>query len=213
MISSGVAFVIICSLFFLARHLMLNTYVRYMSLNNSRMLTGEELAMEMAKAKRRPTVSVEYAQGVLTDHYNAISNTVYLSSTNFYGRSIGALAIATHEVGHACQTFHSRFLPSISYPVCALTGFLTLVCNHKGTILLFLAYIPFAALQLVVLLVELNASRRAKRWIRDSGKFTQPDYLGACKVLNAAAFTYVAVFFTCLIHVLHLSYLSKLLVF
>lgn len=56
-------------------------------------------------------------------------------------------------------------------------------------ILLFAAAVVFS---LITLPVEFNASRRAKALLRDGGYLTQDELVGAGKVLNAAALTYVA---------------------
>jgi Zn-dependent membrane protease YugP len=63
--------------------------------------TGGELARELLDELLLPEVTTEVTQS--GDHYDPIKKAVRLSEDNFNGRSLTALTVAAHEVGHAIQ--------------------------------------------------------------------------------------------------------------
>jgi len=65
-------------------------------------------------------------------------------------------------------------------------------------------YAILTGFQLITLPVEFDASNRAKRILRESGIVMADEADGVNKVLNAAAWTYVAAFLSALTHLLHL---------
>lgn len=61
--------------------------------------TGGELAKHLAERFQLPiTISIKES-----DHYDPSSKTVGLQESNFGGKSLTAMAIAAHEIGHAIQ--------------------------------------------------------------------------------------------------------------
>ncbi len=63
--------------------------------------TGGELAQHLVKKFKLNGVSV--GQTDLGDHYDPEAKQVNLSAANYSGRSLPAVAVAAHEVGHAIQ--------------------------------------------------------------------------------------------------------------
>ena len=63
--------------------------------------TGGEIARELLDAVALPNVRVEATDS--GDHYDPLEKIVRLSKANFAGRSLTALTVAAHEVGHAIQ--------------------------------------------------------------------------------------------------------------
>ena len=64
--------------------------------------TGSELAQHLVERFELEGVSVE--EGVEgQDHYNPEEQRISLSPSVFHGKSLTAVAVATHEVGHAIQ--------------------------------------------------------------------------------------------------------------
>ncbi|HOV73103.1 MAG TPA: zinc metallopeptidase [Candidatus Hydrogenedentes bacterium] len=141
--------------------------------------------------------------GELTDHYDPRTRMLNLSEDIYYGRSIAALGIAAHEVGHAiqhAQLYGPLALRNIIYPVCGLGStlafplfFIGLIANFgvlmQVAILLFTLAVFFTVLTLPV---EFNASRRALLALENGGYLTADELYGARKVLSAAAMTYIA---------------------
>ena len=158
--------------------------------------------------------------GELTDHYDPRTRMLNLSESVYYGRSIAALGIAAHEVGHAIQ--HARMysplmLRNIVYPVCSLGStlafplfFIGLIANIKIllpiAILLFTLSVFFTVLTLPV---EFNASRRAMAALRQGGYLEEDELVGARKVLTAAALTYVAAALMAILQLVRMLLLSR----
>ncbi len=68
--------------------------------------TGGELARHLIDRFELTGVGVEET-GPMRDHFDPQARMVRLSPDNYHGRSLTAVAVAAHEVGHAIQ-FHRR---------------------------------------------------------------------------------------------------------
>ena len=66
-------------------------------------LSGAEVAQRMLQAHGIHDVKIVSVEGTLTDHYNPQTKTVNLSHDVYYGRSVAAAAVASHECGHVVQ--------------------------------------------------------------------------------------------------------------
>lgn len=182
-----------------------STYSRYLEAPNSRGVSGLEGARVLLDSAGLWNVSIEGTPGELTDHYDPRAGTLRLSRDVAHGRSVAALGIVAHEVGHAQQ--HARgYLPlrvrtglvpvvnlgtSLGY-VFFLLGILFRPLSELVWvgILLFSSGVVF---MLVTLPVEWNASRRALGMLHSSGLVaTKEELAGARKVLSAAGLTYIA---------------------
>ena len=152
---------------------------------------------------RLSSVPIERVPGQLSDHYDPRSRTVRLSESTFDHPTPAAIAIATHEVGHAIQ--HARayaplVLRNTLAPVAMLGSNLAMILLMVGMFLhamglVYLGIIGFSAavvFTLITLPVEFDASRRAKELLPQLGLVVAGEQAGVAKVLNAAALTYVA---------------------
>ncbi|MEO1750039.1 MAG: zinc metallopeptidase, partial [Pseudomonadota bacterium] len=63
--------------------------------------TGGELADHLVAHYGIDGVGVEETKPGQGDHYDPETRTVRLSPDNFHGSSLTAVAVATHEIGHA----------------------------------------------------------------------------------------------------------------
>lgn len=167
-------------------------------------MTGYEAARRMLDANGLYDVPVEPIQGHLTDHYDPISRVVRLSEPVYYERSIAAVSVACHEVGHAIQhqvhypmlVMRHKMFPVVNFasgvaPLMILAG----LFFQQFNFLLGLGIIFFSAavaFQLITLPVEFNASSRARDLMVAEGYIGNQEEHGVAKVLNAAALTYVA---------------------
>jgi uncharacterized protein len=173
--------------------------------------TGKGIASLMA-ATLNLHPKIQMIDGFITDHYNALTNSICLSSPVYHGSSIAAVAIASHEVGHAQQSFGivHKFLPRVPYLTIALLGFSVLFIPTSYLYTLLTIYVFFIGIQLCWLFIELDASRRAKKWWRSGEKCTLSDYQRICNVLSIAAFTYAFGLVSSLGHLLNIiSFLSR----
>lgn len=179
------------------------TFKANLKKENSKKITGMEVARMILDKHDLQKVYVVKTGGYLSDHYDPRRKVVRLSAEVYEGTSISALAVAAHECGHAIQDkegysymrFRSFIFPvvnvatSISYYI-ILAGFLFELLNlvYIGIALTCLGLL----FQIVTLPVEFNASSRAKKEIIDLNLADELDASGVKNVLLAAALTYVA---------------------
>jgi uncharacterized protein len=166
-------------------------------------LSGAEAADRMLGAAGVEGVRIEPVEGFLSDHYVPGQHVLRLSPGVYQSRSLAALGIACHEAGHAIQD--DRRYPLLVarnalVPLAAVGGNLAWIIILAGFVLgwfgLILTGIAVFSLsvffQLVNLPVEFDASRRARIALVDSGMIDADEAPVVARVLNAAAWTYVA---------------------
>lgn len=177
---------------------------KYKKVANSYGLTGAQAAQRILQNEGLHHVRIECLSGEDGDHYDPSSNTVRLSRSNFQEASVTAVGVAAHECGHAIQ--HAKGYAPISIrsalvPAVNITNRLSMPIIILGVILSWnqtliqigiWAFALTVIFQLVTLPVEFNASSRAMAKIEQYGLLTNEEQRGCKKVLNAAAFTYVA---------------------
>lgn len=186
----------------MAQAFVKSTFNRYAQVGVASGISGAQAAAELARARGVP-VRIEPTHGQLSDHFDPTSNTLRLSPDVYGGRSVAALGVAAHEMGHALQKADNYF------PMYIRSGLVPLVNFSSGIsiwvlfaglwfhseflqtagILLFSAAVVFA---LVTLPVEFDASARAMKILRADGIVNDREAAGVRKVLTAAAMTYVA---------------------
>ncbi|MFP4561302.1 MAG: zinc metallopeptidase [Thiohalorhabdus sp.] len=172
--------------------------------------TGGELAAHLLDRLGLADVRVEMAdQG---DHYDPERKVVALLPDHYHGRSLTAVAVAAHEVGHALQDqagyrpLHLRgrlvrlaqgLQRTGSVVVMAAPLFVLVSRSPSGLLLPLLAGLisvgAAAVVHLITLPVELDASfRRALPVLEQGGYLPAEDRKPARRILSAAALTYVA---------------------
>jgi Zn-dependent membrane protease YugP len=167
-------------------------------------LTGGEVARLILRSRGIDSVTVEPVKGVLSDHYDPRTKTLRLSEAVYDVPSVAAAGIAAHEVGHAFQDvddygpleFRTNIVPLVKVastvaPLLFMGGLAIQVqpVIWAGAILFGVS----SLFSLVTLPVEFDASRRAMMHLERLGIIQNEAELdGAKKVLNAAAWTYVA---------------------
>ncbi|MCA9196695.1 MAG: zinc metallopeptidase [Planctomycetales bacterium] len=164
-------------------------------------LSGAAAARYVLDSAGLQNVMIEQVPGQLSDHYDPRTKVLRLSSDVYNRRSMAAVGIAAHEAGHAIQDA-TRYAPLVvrnaAVPLANVgTGSagLLFMIGLSFPPLLILAILLFAAgvfFQLVNLPVEFDASRRAKKQLVELGVVAPNDMGPVNKVLNAAAWTYVA---------------------
>ena len=181
------------------------SYKRYSKINNSKNLSGKEVARMILDRNGLNNVTVGKISGTLTDHYTPSRKNIDLSEEIYSGKSIAAVAVAAHECGHAIQDkeaysflkFRTNLVPLVnitSYisPILIAIGFGSQIA---GIATLGIAFLFVGLLfQLVTLPVEFNASTRGKKQLEELSLIEKSDKKGAKSVLKAAALTYVAGF-------------------
>jgi Zn-dependent membrane protease YugP len=187
-----------------------HTMEKYSEPANRYSFTGGQLARDLLNQAKLQHIKVEKTES--GDHYDPLEKTVRLTADKFNGRSLTAITVAAHEVGHAIQD-------EAGYPPLALRTRLVqwvAPAEKLGAGILMLAPVimglsrsPAAGLLLAVgglltlgsmalvhaltLPMELNASfARALPSLERGRYLIDGDLPHARRLLKAAAWTYVA---------------------
>ena len=172
--------------------------------------TGGELARHLLDRFDMKEVKVETTE--LGDHYDPLTKVVRLLPDNYNGKSLTAVTVAAHEVGHAIQD-KTRYKPlhertklvrvaqgaekAGSFIMMGIPIIAGLTRSPAGGVFVFMAGLAVmsigALVHLVTLPVEWDASFRRALPVLEQGHYISPkDMEGARKILTAAALTYVA---------------------
>lgn len=176
----------------------------YSQVGLSNGMSGAEVAQTMLRENGIYDVRVTSVEGMLTDHYNPEEKTVNLSADVYYGRSVAAAAVASHECGHAVQhqvAYAPLKLRSAMVPVLTISSQYMQWVLLAGVLLLRTTPIPLAIgvvlfglttlFSFITLPVEFDASRRALAWIKTNSIVNEREYGFAKDALWWAAMTYV----------------------
>ena len=172
--------------------------------------TGGELAKHLIKRFSLKDVEVETTE--LGDHYDPIEKKVRLLPEHYDSKSLTAIAIAAHEVGHAIQdhqgdkrlAIRTKMVPIVnllarwSVVIISLSPVIGIITRHPipFSLLLFLGLSGFIArmmIHAVTLPVEFDASfSKALPILREGDYVSQSNEKAVSHVLRAAALTYVS---------------------
>ena len=184
-----------------AQYRVKSTYAQAMQMPAP--LSGAAAARYILDKAGLQDVPIESTQGELSDHYDPRDRTVHLSADVYHSRTIAAVGIAAHEVGHAIQHAHG-YLPlamrNVAVPAARFGPGVFLVLIILGMLfsqpyLIVLGLVAYAGLvvfQLVNLPVEFDASNRAKQVLSELNIVDAQGAIAVRSVLNAAGWTYVA---------------------
>jgi len=172
--------------------------------------TGAELARHLLDRLDMKHIKVEMTE--MGDHYDPATKTVRLMPDKFSGKSLTAVTVAAHEVGHAIQD-HTGY-----QPLAERTRLVRVAHGAEKVGGMVMMGIPIAAalarsrvasvrvmvagmatmgvatlVRLLTLPVEWDASFRRALPVLQQGNYLSPeDEQGARRILTAAALTYVA---------------------
>ena len=172
--------------------------------------TGGELAKHLIKRFSLKDVEVEVTE--LGDHYDPIEKKVRLLREHYESKSLTAIAIAAHEVGHAIQdqqgdkrlAARTKMVPIVdkvarwSVGIIYLSPVIGIITRHPMpfSLLLFLGLSGFIARMMVhavTLPIEFDASfSKALPLLREGNYVSQSEEKAASHILRAAALTYVS---------------------
>jgi Zn-dependent membrane protease YugP len=198
-----------------------SAYAQWGKVANSLELPGAKAAEKLLAETGLYGVSIKGISGELTDNYDPRDKSLNLSKGTAAGHSVAALAVVAHEIGHAQQDntgymllrLRSGMIPVVNFgsrlgPILFIVGVLL-----QWEPLMWLGVIFFSAaflFTLVTLPVELDASSRAMKLLRNNGLLVgENEIRGARAVLNAAALTYVAALLQALAQLLYYVLLAR----
>lgn len=202
-------------LMMLASWYVKSAYNKWSRVPSSSRMTGAQAAQRLVSTGPLYGVRIEGVRGNLTDHYDPRTKTLRLSEGVANNASVAAVAIAAHELGHAMQDAEEYFplrLRAALVPMVNIGSWLGWILIMIGLVLnmLNLAWLGVlvfsggALFALATLPVELNASRRARELLSETGIIqTDQERRGVNNVLNAAALTYVASLVTAVLQLLY----------
>ena len=203
----------------LAQAWVRGAYQKWSAIPNTRRVTGQQTAQILMRDGGIKHVDLAMADGELSDHYDPTQNVVRLSPSVATQPSIASMAIAAHEFGHVQQdqqgsplmAVRSLLVPGATLGPRIGFGliFIGLILNITGLAAIgLILFAGTAIFTIVTLPVELDASRRALKLLRETGLIAnEQDAQGANAVLRAAAFTYVAAVATSLLTLLYYAML------
>lgn len=171
--------------------------------------TGGEFASHLIKQLGLNVTLEETNQG---DHYDPLEKVVRLSADNFNTKSLTAVVVAAHEVGHALQdhmnyrpltmrtqlaqvAYHAERVGAIFMYAIPIVAVITRAPT-SGLIMLLLGLATMSissVMHIVTLPVEFDASFKRALPVLEAGNYLdEQDMRSARKILLAAALTYVA---------------------
>jgi len=204
---------ILLSLF--AQFKVKSAYNKWSQVRNYHNLTGAETAEQLKTRVGLENVKLIRSQGTLTDHYDPRGNTLALSQGVADQPSVAAMAITAHELGHAMQdktSYGPMRLRTAIVPIVSFGSNLGIFLVMIGVVLSIanlatigvLLFSTTAVFSLVTLPVELDASKRAREMLDQTGLVANAEERGGVKqVLDAAAWTYVAGLATSVLQLLY----------
>lgn len=180
--------------------------------------TGGELAIHLAQQCGLTEVSVERTD--TGDHYDPMDKVVRLSEAVYDGKSLTAVTVAAHEIGHAIQDhigygplqartkligiahFAERFGAIVLVALPFITAVARTPVAGAATFAMGLAILLIPVLvHLVTLPVEFDASFNRALPILHQRYIATEDMPAARSILRACAFTYVAASLATLLNV------------
>jgi hypothetical protein len=200
-----------------AQYYVKSTYRRWSQVGTRSRMTGAQAAQRLINTGRLYDVNVEAVSGKMTDHYDPRQKVLRLSQGVYQTASVASVAIAAHELGHAIQDnegyyplkIRSALIPVVNIGSTMGWIFIIIGLFMQWSELAWLGVIVFSAgalFSLATLPIELNASARAKELLVQSGIIVgKEEQKGVNKVLNAAAFTYVAALLTSIMQLLYFT--------
>ena len=199
-----IIFIGVALLSWLVQNNLQRKFKKYSKVGLGAYMTGAEVAMKMLRDNGIYDVRVTHIKGQLTDHYDPTKKTVNLSEGVYESTSVMAAAVAAHECGHAVQhakayaplRLRSQLVPVVTFASqwmswVLLAGIL-LLNSFPGLMLAgIILYACTTIFSFVTLPVEIDASRRALRWLSGAGLTTASNHPMAEDALRSAAYTYV----------------------
>ena len=172
--------------------------------------TGGELAKHLIERFSLKDVKVEVTE--LGDHYDPSEKKVRLLREHYESKSLTAIAIAAHEVGHAIQdqqgdkrlATRTKMVPVVdkvarwSVIIISLSPIIGIVTRHPMpfSLLLLIGLLGFIArmmIHAVTLPIEFDASfSKALPLLKEGNYISQSDEKAVTSILRAAALTYVS---------------------
>ena len=198
----------------LAQIIVTTSYTKYKKVQNSKDITGFEVARKILDKNGLQDIMILETKGNLSDHYDPTRKVIKLSTDIYHGTSIASSSVAAHECGHAIQDkvgykpmhIRSKIVPTVN--ICTKLGYIAIAIGALFSYqLIEIGIILLATIlvfELITLPVEFNASKRALQELEKYNLVGNEEKVKAKSMLSAAAFTYVASLITSFLQILRL---------
>ncbi|MGI6423612.1 MAG: zinc metallopeptidase [Candidatus Dojkabacteria bacterium] len=194
------------------------SFNRNRSIPTGKNITGVEVA-QIIKDGESFSVDVEVGGAALTDHFDPTKDLVHISSLSKED-SVASVAVVAHEFGHVEQKFSNSLFFNMRLglvPIVNIGSRLGYILIIVGLILnmlnlaeiglmLFALTTVFA---LITIPIEIDASKRAMRFIKKYNLIDKSRMGRARDILLAAATTYVAALLASLLNILYYASLIR----
>jgi Zn-dependent membrane protease YugP len=165
--------------------------------------TGYDVARNILDKNGLNNILVVETNGTLTDHYDPTRKVIKLSKDIYHGNSVASASVAAHEVGHAIQDKEGYTFLKIRHAIFPVVSFLDripYIVIFLGFLLEYMNLVYFGIFavgagvlfQIITLPVEINASKRAIKELKNLNLTTDRTENLSKNMLTAAALTYVA---------------------
>lgn len=221
LIALGVLFIGV-SLSTISVKLLTNYYEKANKVEAECNLTAFELLVFFI-TKLNLGIKVGKFSSYLDNSYNINKKVILLSNDVFDNKSVGALSVSMHELGHAIQHKNNGFVfkfycflkilnkissylivPILLFLVVSL--FLEIKFLYLALIILFCFYLINLLTRIIIIPLEKNASKLAINLLKEYNIFNSNEISIAKKLLNLACFTYVGGFFN-----IYIKFFKKIL--
>lgn len=205
--------IILLAVLLSANSRLMNLFKKYDKEISSSGLTTQEFLIAAKQTLNIEKLTFARIKGNLTDCYVPSKRIIALSDSTYNNKSVAAIAVASHEFGHALQHHFSPIL----FNFVRVLGFVSRVFSRLvlPTVFASIIMIIFSATRQAAIImlwaslgvvvagflfriftipVEYNASKRAKKLLHDYHVLNEEEQKWAKKIFSAAAFTYVADF-------------------
>lgn len=164
----------------------------YSSRSNRSRLTGGEIARRIVEHNRLPHVTIQLAPRRRTSSYDPHQKEVNLAPATYSYATLGAMAIAAHECGHAAQNRITSVGVKLSqgglgvFMICLILLFAfpniwLFVIGFAGAVVYFIEKLS----------CEVDASKRGLNSLRQLGIMEPDEVKPVKKLLQASFLTYV----------------------
>lgn len=199
----------------LAQVFVSGSYSKYSKILNERNITGALAARYILDKNGLNDIKIVKVNGYLTDHYDPKNKVIRLSNNVYNFSSVGAVAVASHECGHAIQDkngykplkIRSALIPIVNFS--SYAGYFAIVLGifFSSLNLIWLGIgleLVILLFQFITLPIEINASNIALKELDYSHILNSRELRDGKVMLTAAALTYVASVITTIIQILRL---------
>jgi Zn-dependent membrane protease YugP len=192
-----------------------STFAKWGQVRNHINMNGMQVGQTLFAKTSLNAIPLQRVSGSLSDHFDPGANVVRLSDPIAAQPSVAAMAVTAHELGHVQQYQTGsalisargfllpalQFSPTLSY-IAILLGFWF---NMTGLVWIGIFFFALMVLfSILTLPVEIDASRRGLRLLREAGLFqNEEDERGARSMLTAAGLTYLAAAITSILTLLY----------